>query len=96
MKKKFLALILLAGSSAFARSNFSFGINIGVPPPRPPIVRYVPRNPGYGYVWVPGYYVAVGRGYRWQDGYWTRPPHNRARWVQPRYDRGSYYQGYWR
>ncbi|MEO8098050.1 MAG: hypothetical protein ABI811_10145 [Acidobacteriota bacterium] len=96
MKKNLLALVLLAGSSAFARNSFSFGISIGVPPPRPPIVRYVPPSPGYGYVWVPGYYSVYQNNYRWQNGYYVRPPHRGAKWVQPRYRNNRYFPGYWR
>lgn len=95
MKSKLLALFLLGGSAAFAQ-NFSFGIGINVGPPRPPVVRYVPPSPGRGYVWVPGYYRLNNNRYFWNNGYWTRPPHARAKWIAPRYNKGRYYQGYWR
>ena len=96
MKKALITLLLLGGSAAFAQPRFSIGIGVNIGPPPPPVVRYVPRNPGRGYVWVPGYYAYNANRYYWNDGYWTRPPRGKAKWVGPRYDRGRYYPGYWR
>jgi hypothetical protein len=108
MKKRLLALLLFAGSSMFAATQFYFGIGVGryVPGPAPvavysrppaPMVAYVTPSPGYGYVWVPGYWYPEGsRRYVWRPGYWVRPPHARARWVAPRYYGRRYYPGYWR
>lgn len=104
MKSKLLALMLFAGSSLFAGTHwsFGFGINTGprygyyAPPPPPPVVRYVAPSPGYGYVYVPGYYQPAGPRWTWRAGYWTRPPYARARWVAPRYHARRYYDGYWR
>ncbi len=105
MKTRLLALILLAGSSLFARSHWSFGFGIGVgpaygyylPPPPPPLVTYVqPVYPGPGFAWVPGYWYPGVYGYAWHAGYWARPPYRRAYWVRPRYYRHRYYRGYWR
>lgn len=105
MKTKLIALMLLAGSAAFAQTNFYFGIGINTgpravmvapPPPPPPPVRMVPRSPGRGYVWVPGYWALAGNRYGWQDGYWTRPPRGKGKWVAPRYAQNRYYPGYWR
>jgi hypothetical protein len=82
MKTKILAMILLGSSTLFAGTNFYFGIGVGNPrpgryvvqPPPPPLpVRVVPRSPGRGFVWVPGYWAWNGYRYYWQDGYWTRP-----------------------
>lgn len=85
--------MLLASVSAFG-AQFSVGIRIG-PPPRPRVVRVVPRSPGNDYVRVEGYWYPVGNRYRWHDAYWTRPPYARARWVVPHHDGSQYYQGYW-
>jgi hypothetical protein len=63
MKKKLIALILLAGSSAFAQSRFSVGIGFGAP-----VVAARPYAPGPGYTWVDGYYDPYGR---WINGYWA-------------------------
>lgn len=104
MKTKLLALLLLAGSSAFA-AHFSVGIGIGGPaygygyyaPPPPPVVAYAPpAYPGPGYTWVGGYYYPVGPRYVYRAGYWARPPYAGARWVAPRYYGHRYYGGYWR
>jgi hypothetical protein len=104
MKKTLLAMVLL-GSSAMFGQGFSIGVgvNVGVPggyyvapPPPPPPVYAVPPSPGYGYAWVPGFYVRAGNHYRWTTGYWTRPPRRAAVWVAPRYQRNRYHPGYWR
>jgi len=91
MKKTLLALMLLAGSSSFAQ--VSVGIRIGPPPP-PRVIRPL-RSPGPGYVWVEGYWYPSGNRYRWHNGYWTRPPYSGARWIGPRYEGGSFFEGYW-
>ncbi len=52
MKKKLLALVLLASASMFA---IEIGINIGAPPP-PRIVHVRPVSPGPGYNYVEGYW----------------------------------------
>ena len=102
MKKSLMILMLLASSSAFAATHFSIGIGVGpaygyyAATPPPPPVYYAPPSPGPGFVWVSGYYYPVGRRYEWRQGYWTRPPHARARWIAPRYHQGRYYNGYWR
>jgi hypothetical protein len=80
MKKKLIALVLLAGSSAFAQSRFSVGIGIGAP-----LVASRPFYPGPGYTWVDGYYDPyVG----WINGYWA-PPVASFRFA-PRYDNRFY------
>ncbi|HXJ38012.1 MAG TPA: hypothetical protein VNH18_01970, partial [Bryobacteraceae bacterium] len=33
--------------------------------------------------------------YVWHQAYWTRSPYEGAAWVAPRYEGGSYYNGYW-
>ena len=102
MKTSLLVVMLLASSSVFAATHFSIGIGVGpgygyyAPPPPPPVVAYYPPSPGIGYTWVPGYYYPVGPRYVWRAGYWTRPPRGHVRWVAPRYNRGRYYNGYWR
>lgn len=105
MKFRMLALLLLAGSTAvYAGTRFSIGVHIGNPPPPmvmygpppAPYSTYVPRSPGYGYLWVPGYWYPAGPRYVWREGYWTRPPHGRGRWIAPHYRGRHYYPGYWR
>src|SRR5215831_2540626 len=110
MKTKLLGVLILlvAGSSLFARSHVSIGIGIGyggygygpgyyVAAPPPPVVYYAPPPyPGPGYSWVAGYWYPVGPRYYWHAGYWSRPPFFGARWVAPRYYGRRYYSGYWR
>jgi hypothetical protein len=106
MKTKILALMLLASSAVLAqRVSIGIGVNVGpayggyyaaTPPPPPPPVMYAPPMPAPGYVWVPGYYAYSANRYVWNAGYWSRPPHPRAKWVVPRYKKGRYQNGYWR
>ncbi len=94
MKKKLLALMLLAGGSLFAQ-RFSIGVGIGTPgyyAPPPPVVVYRPPMPAPGYVWIDGYYNGYGA---WTPGYWGYPPYSGAYWVAPRFYGGRYYNGYW-
>lgn len=92
MKTKFLAVLLLAGMSLFARVHFSIGVGIGVPygyyygpPPvyyaAPPVLAYAP----------PPHIVP---GYSWVGGYWR--PVYRRHWVRPYYRHRYYYRGRWR
>jgi hypothetical protein len=85
------AVLLTVGSAANAQ--VSFDIRIGPPPP--PQVFRVPPQPGPDHIWVDGYWYVQGNRYRWHDGYWTRPPSPDAYWVQPYYDGGRYFRGYW-
>jgi len=92
MKTKLLAAALLAAGSIFAQ--ISVGIRIGPPPP-PRVLRVRPVAPGPGYVWLDGYWYAVGGHYKWHAGYWTRPPYEGARWVGPHHDGERFFDGYW-
>jgi hypothetical protein len=76
MKKKLIALVLLAGSSAFAQSRFSVGIGIGAP-----VVASRPFYPGPGYTWVDGYFDPYSG---WINGYWAPPVASFG--FAPRYD----------
>jgi len=100
MKSKLMALMLLAGSTMFGASRFSFGVNIGGPgyvvAPRPPVAAYyAPPAPRVGCSWVGGHYYRAGGRYQWRAGSWARPPYARSYWVAPRYHGGRYYNGYW-
>ena len=104
MKAKWLALLLLTGSSLFAGPRVFIGVGVGgygsgyyaPPPPPPPVAAYAPACPGPGYAWVGGYWYPSGPRYAWRAGYWARPPYPRAYWVGPRYYGRRYYRGYWR
>ena len=85
MKTKFLAVLLLAGTSMFARTHFSIGVGIGAPYGyyyAPPPVYYAPPPVYYT---TPPYVVG---------GYWG--PAYRRYWVAPRYYRHGVYRRYWR
>jgi len=90
------ACLLLNGAVVWAQTSVSIGVQIGPPPP--PRVVYVappPPPPEPEFVWVEGYWYPVERHYVWHDGYWTRPPYPGARWVAARYERQTFYAGYW-
>jgi hypothetical protein len=60
----------------------------------PPIVReHRPPPPSRGYIWIDGYWNWDGHRYVWEPGHWAVPPHGRAVWVAPRYERHE--DGYW-
>lgn len=67
-----------------------------LPPPPPPVYYARPAMPGPGFVWVDGFWAPQGKKYKWNRGYWTRPPRRGAAWVAPRYYGNRYYSGYWR
>jgi hypothetical protein len=112
MKTKLFGILLLAGSSLFARSQF--GISVGYGPgygyggyyaPAPVVVYAPPPPPRYyappryvrpGYTWIGGYWQPAGPRWVWRGGYWGRRPHPRAYWVQPRYYGNRWRAGYWR
>ena len=60
----------------------------------PPAVIVERRSspPSGEYIWIDGYWHWNSRQYVWQGGHWARPPHERAVWVAPRYERRE--QGY--
>jgi hypothetical protein len=106
MKTKLLAVLLLAGASAFAAPRVFFGVGFGgFRPVYPayvpaPVVAYAPAPVAV----VPAYYAPAmpGPGYVWiagwggRAGYWARRPFVGAAWVGPHYFGGRYYAGYWR
>ena len=109
MKTKWLAGLLMVAGTVFAGNRVSVGVQFGngprsggynqgylPPPPVPPAYGYYPQAPRRGMIWVDGYWYPQGRNWRWQQGYWMRPPQSRARWNAPQYRGGRYYDGYWR
>ncbi|MEJ0000691.1 MAG: hypothetical protein WDO13_16910 [Verrucomicrobiota bacterium] len=97
------ALVVLTGVALFlvptrATAGVAIGINVGVPPPAPPV--YVgppaPPPPYYGAVWIQPHYEWIGGRWIWQRGYYGRPPYRGARWVPGYYRHGYYRHGYWR
>lgn len=103
MKIKLLALLLLAGSAAFAGPRFFFGIGVGpgyyAPPPpvyAAPYAYAPPVAPGPGYAWIGGYWYPAGASWAWRAGYWAPRPFAGAVWAGPRYVGGRWYAGHWR
>ncbi len=96
MKKKLMALMLVAGGSLFAQTHFSVGVGFGAPgyygPAPMAVAGYRPPSPGPGYVWIDGYRDGYGN---WVDGYWDLPPYAEAYWTAPRSYGGHFYNGYW-
>lgn len=86
-----LGLLLVASP---AHAQISFGFSFGTPPP-PPRNYIVPRRPGLDYEWVEGYWYPSGKRWAWHDGYWTRPPYPGSSWVDPYWESGRYFEGYW-
>ena len=52
-------------------------------------------SPGAGLLLGRRLLVSGGSHYKWHGGYWTRPPYAGATWIGPRYDRGTFFEGYW-
>ena len=92
MKHKLLTFILIATGTVLS-GQVNLGIRIG-PPPAPRVYRQTVR-PGPDFTWVEGYWYPAGNRYVWHNGYWTRAPFEGARWIGPRYEGGSFYNGYW-
>jgi hypothetical protein len=83
MKTKLLAILLVAGSSMFAQTRFSVGVNVGAPFQARFGAVARPAYPGPGYVWVDAYRDAYGN---WCNGYW----------AAPQYGGGAYFTGGYR
>jgi hypothetical protein len=98
--------VVSAGSAPALRQvapPFVHASVVFVPPPIPvPRFEVVTAYPGYGQVWVPGYWAWRGRpyGYHWVHGGWHRPPRHGAYWVAPHWSHGHgghrWVGGHWR
>src|SRR6478672_6167479 len=91
MRNKLIALTFLTAGLLLTGQ---VSIRIGPPPP-PRMHRVETRQPGPDFVWIEGYWYPVGNRYKWHDGYWTRLPYAGARWMGPRYEGGTFHEGYW-
>lgn len=98
MKKLLLGEFALAAMAVPFVAHGQISVLINVPPPP---IRYEvrPRPPAPEFVWTDGYWMPVGRRYRWVAGRWERPPFPGAYWTHPHYDhfaRGwDYHGGHW-
>ena len=107
MKTKLLILLILAGSSLFAKTRVFANVGIGHGGYGgygygPPVYAYVAPPPP-SYVWAPGYWEPVAPSYYYRDSYYgdgyyySRPSYVRTRWIAPRnYYRRDYYRRHWR
>jgi hypothetical protein len=92
MKTKLLAMMLLAGGTTmFAQSRFSVGVNVGgvgagffqsAPSPD----YFVPYSPGPDYFFVDGYWARDHGHRRWVAGSWQRRAFNNRSRFDGRYD----------
>ena len=87
-----VGLLFVLPRSVDAQVSFSF--SFGTPPP-PPRVYRVPVQPGPEYQWVEGYWYPLNGRWVWHTGYWTRPPFADSYWVEPSWEGGRYFEGYW-
>jgi len=92
-----LVLVAVAGCNLFVRDRPTREtVYVAQPQPEyvivqqapPPfIVESRPPMPGQGFIWIDGYQHWNGQRYEWHRGEWARPPHERAVWVAPRYEK---------
>jgi hypothetical protein len=87
-----------AGVVAVPAASRAASIFVSIGPPVAPV--YVrPPLPGYGYIWVDGYWAWGDDGYYWVPGYWTLPPYEGAVWEPGVWGYGGggwgWTAGYW-
>lgn len=74
------------------------GIVYPTAPPPDLIPEYPPPAPGYGYVWINGYWDWTGYEWTWNSGFWA-PRQADATFYAPRFvflnGEPVYYRGYW-
>jgi hypothetical protein len=74
------------------------GVVYPTAPPPDPIPEYQPPAPGYGYVWVNGYWDWTGYEWTWNSGFWA-PRQEGVRFYAPRFvfvnGEPVYYRAYW-
>jgi len=88
------ALAIATNACAVAPVGVDFSVGVPAPPPlRHELIGY---RPGFGYIWVPGYWDWGGSSYLWVSGRWTLPPYRHSYWVAPRWERHRFYRGHWR
>ena len=91
MKTKLLAMMLLAGGSMFAQTQFSVGVGFGGRGAgfnQPPLAyaSNIPPCPGPDYTWIDGYWSQDYGRQTWVAGYWSRQPFVSGYRVAPRFD----------
>jgi hypothetical protein len=97
MKRFFSIAILSLGLMAGAASAAQVVVRVAPPVP---VREVVTVRPGPGYVWIPGYYEAMGPRRIWVAGYWALPPQPRAVWAPGNYAYRAHgrvvVRGHWR
>ena len=93
-------LLLGVGVAPLARSaGLDLNLILGAPPPPRHEVIVERDRPGPDYIWVNGYWGNNRGRQEWVAGHWARPPHARAVWVEPRWERRDsgyvFVNGYW-
>ena len=87
----------VVGVSATVTSDEYGTVYPAVPPPAP-IAEYRSPPPGYGYLWVDGYWDWTGYDWAWSQGYWA-PERVGYVYMRPRYvmdgGRWTYQRSYW-
>jgi len=106
-----LALVMGAvagagGTQALAQDEPPPGVEVAADPgvvyptaPPPDLIpEYPPPAPGYGYVWINGYWDWTGYEWTWNSGFWA-PRQSGVRFYAPRFvfvnGEPVYYRGYW-
>ena len=93
-------LLLGVGVAPLARSaGLDINLMLNAPPPPRHEVIVERSRPGPDYVWINGYWGNNRGRQEWVAGHWARPPHARAVWVEPRWERRDrgyvFVNGYW-
>ena len=74
------------------------GLAYPATPPPDLIPEYPPPSPGYGYLWIRGYWDWTGYDWTWNSGFWT-PRQAGITFYAPRFifvnGEPVYYRGYW-
>lgn len=69
------------------------------PAPRKEVIIERER-PSAAHIWIAGHWRHDGRFYVWVPGHWERPPHPKAVWIEPRWERRDtgfvFIAGIWR
>jgi hypothetical protein len=90
----------------YAQAGTQGGIMVGTPSPYyvnsmppEPLYETMTTSPGYGYVWIDGYWNWNGYEWVWANGHWVTEQQGYV-YVQPYYDwdsggRNVYYPGHW-
>ena len=78
--RSLLFALAIVGTASTSFAGVFFSITVGTPPPG--LVYYAqPPCPGYGYIWVPGYWAYGPYGFFWVPGTWVTAPEPGLLWT---------------